>query len=252
MSSPPRRGAWLGALVSTCLTVAAFAQDTAVPNPAAVAAARGADRPTTARPEPDAAERRLPADVTTRHVLELPGRTLRFAATAASIRLADPQGQPQADIAVIDYQLQTDQPANQRPVTFVLNGGPGASSAWLHLGALGPWRLPMAGDAALPSAPPQSCRMPRPGSTSPTWSSSIRSALATAASRGPARSCAGASGRSRATSSRWPRSYAAGWSRTAASAHRSSWSARAMAAFAGRGWPARSSRTRVSVCWGSC
>ncbi|MDO9714113.1 hypothetical protein Q7A36_37785 [Paracraurococcus sp. LOR1-02] len=39
-------------------------------------------------------------------------------------------------------------------MTFVLNGGPGASSAWLHLGALGPWRLPMAGDAALPSAPP--------------------------------------------------------------------------------------------------
>jgi carboxypeptidase C (cathepsin A) len=155
MSSPPRRGAWLGALVSTCLTFAAFAQDTAVSNPAAVAAARGADRPTTARPEPEGAERRLPADVTTRHVLELPDRTLRFAATAAGIRLADPQGQPQADIAVIDYQLQTDQPANQRPVTFVVNGGPGASSAWLHLGALGPWRLPMAGDAALPSAPPQ-------------------------------------------------------------------------------------------------
>src|SRR3954447_2763335 len=78
MSSPPHRGAWLGALVSTCLTVAAFAQDTAVPNPGAGGEARGADRPTTARPEPDRVERRLPADVTTWHVLELPGRTLRL------------------------------------------------------------------------------------------------------------------------------------------------------------------------------
>ena len=30
-------------------------------------------------------------------------------------------------------------------MTFAINGGPGAASAWLHLGALGPWRLPMDG-----------------------------------------------------------------------------------------------------------
>ena len=30
-------------------------------------------------------------------------------------------------------------------MTFAINGGPGAASAWLQLGALGPWRLPMHG-----------------------------------------------------------------------------------------------------------
>jgi carboxypeptidase C (cathepsin A) len=40
-------------------------------------------------------------------------------------------------------------------VTFIFNGGPGASSAYLQLGNAGPWRLPIGGDAAIPSAPPE-------------------------------------------------------------------------------------------------
>jgi carboxypeptidase C (cathepsin A) len=99
------------------------------------------------------ARRRLPDDVTTRHFLELPNRTLRFAATAGSIQLSDAQGSAQAEIAFVAYRLEgTAAPA--RAVTFVLNGGPGAASAWLQLGALGPWRIAMSGDAALPSAAP--------------------------------------------------------------------------------------------------
>ena len=39
-----------------------------------------------------------------------------------------------------------------RPVTFAVNGGPGASSAWLQLGALGPWRLALPGPPT-PSSP---------------------------------------------------------------------------------------------------
>jgi carboxypeptidase C (cathepsin A) len=101
----------------------------------------------------DAPEPRLPKPVTSQHVVALPDRTLRFSATAVSIRLADPQGSPQADIGVIAYRLDGQNP-RERPVTFVLNGGPGAASAWLQLGALGPWRLPMTGEARLPSAVP--------------------------------------------------------------------------------------------------
>ena len=40
----------------------------------------------------------------------------------------------------------------RRPVTFAFNGGPGASSAYLHLGAMGPWRLPL--DNITPSSTP--------------------------------------------------------------------------------------------------
>src|SRR5215218_197930 len=85
---------------------------------------------------------RLPADVTTDHTLELPDRTLRFKATAGSLPINTLEGKLQAEIAYIAY-LSPDADAAARPLTFVFNGGPGASSAYLQLGALGPWRLPL-------------------------------------------------------------------------------------------------------------
>lgn len=103
---------------------------------------------------PGAAEQhRLPPDSTTKQTLVLPGRTLAFTATAGSIRLFDERGEPQADIAYTAYQLDGADPAT-RPVTFLFNGGPGAASAYLQLGAAGPWRLAINGDAAIPSASP--------------------------------------------------------------------------------------------------
>ena len=39
-------------------------------------------------------------------------------------------------------------------MTFAFNGGPGSASAWLHIGAMGPWRLPLVAASAAPSAPP--------------------------------------------------------------------------------------------------
>ena len=98
--------------------------------------------------------RRLPPDSTTRQTLALPGRTLAFTATAGSIRLFDDKNEPEADIAYTAYIRDGEDPRS-RPVTFVFNGGPGASSAWLQLGNAGPWRLPMAGEALSPSAPPE-------------------------------------------------------------------------------------------------
>ena len=97
---------------------------------------------------------RLPPDATTQHRLDLPDRSLSFKATAGTIRLFDATtGAPHADMGFIAY-ARDNQDARSRPVTFVFNGGPGYASAWLQLGALGPWRLNMAGDAARPSAPP--------------------------------------------------------------------------------------------------
>ncbi|MBI5130722.1 MAG: peptidase S10 [Rhodopseudomonas palustris] len=101
----------------------------------------------------DAEQHRLPADSITKHTLALPGRSLAFTATAGSIRLFNDKGEPQVDIATTAYQLDNTD-ARTRPVTFLFNGGPGASSAWLQLGAAGPWRLPLAGDAASASATP--------------------------------------------------------------------------------------------------
>ena len=96
----------------------------------------------------------LPADVTTQHTLELPGRTLHFSATAGAIRLLDDKDAPRADIAFIAYRLDGAEPRS-RKVTFVLNGGPGFASGWLQVGAVGPWRIPLGGDATAPSASPE-------------------------------------------------------------------------------------------------
>jgi len=93
----------------------------------------------------------LPADSITHHALDLGGRTLQFDAVAGSIPLTNSDGRIQARVAYISYSLTGGDPRT-RPVAFVVNGGPGSSSAWLNLGAIGPWRIPIEGDAARPSA----------------------------------------------------------------------------------------------------
>src|SRR5215471_15883695 len=40
-----------------------------------------------------------------------------------------------------------------RPITFVFNGGPGSSAAWLHVGGLGPKRLFLQDDGGIPAPP---------------------------------------------------------------------------------------------------
>ena len=118
--------------------------------------------PLHAQPAPDAAPQpqaeapaaRLPAPEVTRHSLDLGDRSLAFTATAGALTLETPAGKPEADIAFVSYTL--DGPpettgAAARPVTFAINGGPGASSAYLQIGALGPWFLPMDGERIAPS-----------------------------------------------------------------------------------------------------
>jgi len=46
-------------------------------------------------------------------------------------------------------------PAEGRPITFLFNGGPGSSSVWLHMGALGPRRVVTLDDSHTPAAPYQ-------------------------------------------------------------------------------------------------
>jgi carboxypeptidase C (cathepsin A) len=128
-------------------------QPAATPSPSPSGQKGGTGRGA-ATPSPAAAEQhRLPPDSTTRQTLALPGRTLDFTATAGSIRIFDDKGEPQADIAYNSYQLDGADRAS-RPVTFLFNGGPGASSAWLQFGDAGPWRVSISGEGAVSSATP--------------------------------------------------------------------------------------------------
>lgn len=60
---------------------------------------------------------------------------------------------PAAEIFSVSYVADRDD--EDRPVTFVFNGGPGASSAYLHLGAVGPQRVEWPPDGSLPEMPPR-------------------------------------------------------------------------------------------------
>ncbi len=92
----------------------------------------------------------MPAASTTRHEIDLGTRQLAFEATAGALTLENGNGEPEAEIAYVAYIVQSDDPV-RRPVTFAVNGGPGAASAYLQLGVLGPWLLPLGEDAILPS-----------------------------------------------------------------------------------------------------
>jgi carboxypeptidase C (cathepsin A) len=138
----------LTALVAVGWVAVAVAQD----RPVQGGGGPAASPPTPNRTERQPDGRRLPADVTTEHALDLPGRTLRFKATAGALTLVDPAGAVQAELGYTAYVVEGGD-ARVRPVTFAFNGGPGAASAYLHLGVAGPWRLPLDGPTLSPSAP---------------------------------------------------------------------------------------------------
>jgi len=95
--------------------------------------------------QPAAPDRRPPGDKSAS--ITVGGRNLQ--ASVATLRLANPQGVAQAEVVTTAFCLAGADPAT-RPLTFALNGGPGAASAWLDLGAIGPWRVPF----GAPSEPP--------------------------------------------------------------------------------------------------
>jgi len=91
----------------------------------------------------------FPADKTVRQAIQLGHRELKYDATVGSLPVLDEKGKT---IASVMFTAYTVSGAN-RPVTFALNGGPGASSVYLNLGALGPKRVEFGAAGDSPSDP---------------------------------------------------------------------------------------------------
>jgi len=90
----------------------------------------------------------------TRHSITLDGRRLEYTAVAGFTEMRDDDGELRGKIFSIAYTLDSAQDAPEdRPVTFVFNGGPGSSSVWLHLGAVGPKRVDMGPEGDMPRPP---------------------------------------------------------------------------------------------------
>lgn len=82
----------------------------------------------------------LPSDSVTHHDITMGGHRLAYTATAGTLTLRDDKGEPSAKVFYVAY-VADGQQAEHRPVSFFFNGGPGAGSAFLHLGAAGPMVL---------------------------------------------------------------------------------------------------------------
>ena len=78
---------------------------------------------------------------------------LAYTATTGMLPLKDEFGEVEAGIFFIAYTVDGDHKPGERPIMFSFNGGPGSASLWLHLGAVGPKRVPMMPDGNLPAPP---------------------------------------------------------------------------------------------------
>jgi len=96
-----------------------------------------------------------PEQAVTHHRLTIASTTIDYTATAGTLILRNAEDKPVASIGYIAYTQTEVRDPGRRPLTFAFNGGPGSSSMWLHMGALGPRRIVTA-DAAPTPPPPYS------------------------------------------------------------------------------------------------
>ncbi len=93
------------------------------------------------------------APVVTKHTAVVGGIKLPYTATAGFLPVLNDAGEPEAELFYVTYTSGAPDPNRKRPLFLFLNGGPGAASVWLHLGAAGPRRVEMLTDGRLPPPP---------------------------------------------------------------------------------------------------
>jgi len=142
-------------LAASALTATSAVAQTppAAPQPPAANAGPFAipmSRPTAPGPvEPLPAPKRF----VTKHTTTVKGQKIAYTAIAGETYLYNRAAEPIGSIFSFSYLK--DGPADpKRPVLFVFNGGPGSSSLWLHMGAVGPRRVVLDQEVNPSNTPP--------------------------------------------------------------------------------------------------
>jgi carboxypeptidase C (cathepsin A) len=76
----------------------------------------------------------LPPPAHTDQSMELDGKTQHYTVTVSALPVRDETGKVTGRVVTTAYTME----GKNRPVTFALNGGPGAASVFLNFGAIGP------------------------------------------------------------------------------------------------------------------
>ena len=133
-----------------------------------------------AKPETKAAEKPAPTESTTMGSVTVGGQAIAYTAIAGTLTVGssdvqdaqlglDGKPTPGSQLAAAEPKdakdatayakifyvayFKKDAKAEDRPITFFYNGGPGSSTVWLHMGSLGPKHVVTDGDQHLPAAP---------------------------------------------------------------------------------------------------
>jgi carboxypeptidase C (cathepsin A) len=91
----------------------------------------------------------LPADAHVQQSIDFEGKPLKYTVTVGTLPVRDKEGKTSGDVVFTSYTVE----GGNRPVTFALNGGPGASSVYLNFGAIGPKTLKVGNEGDSPSDP---------------------------------------------------------------------------------------------------
>ncbi len=133
----------LGAMIRSSMLVAL-----------ALVAQQPATPPATPPGQPQAVEKSsdalppLPSDAHVEQTMQLGGKTLKYTATVGTMPVYSADGSKKTgDVVFTSYVVE----GADRPVTFAFNGGPGASSVYLNLGAIGPKHVAFGDEGDSPS-----------------------------------------------------------------------------------------------------
>jgi len=126
------------------------------------------------------AEKAPPTEITTEGSITVGGQRIAYTAIAGTLTVGatdmddaqlglDGKPQPGSQLALNEPKepkdaapvarmsffayFKKDAKAEDRPITFLYNGGPGSSTVWLHMGSLGPKHVVTDTDQHLPAAP---------------------------------------------------------------------------------------------------
>lgn len=95
----------------------------------------------------------FPAPKSVKQSAVIGGKRVDYVATVGAIPVKDNKGKTVGEVVYTAYTVP-GRAAADRPVTFAFNGGPGAASVYLNLGAIGPKVVPFGKAGDSPSDPP--------------------------------------------------------------------------------------------------
>jgi carboxypeptidase C (cathepsin A) len=150
------RMAAIAGLAAFVATVSAGAQGRRPPGPPPGQPAASEQQPTPGQEAPAPAARPMPApvekSVVTHHTARIGGQEINYSATAATYVIKDDSGNAKATFFFVAYTEDGVREIDQRPISFVYNGGPGSASLFTHMG-MGPRSVVLTPDGHGMAAP---------------------------------------------------------------------------------------------------